>query len=295
MAHQHRTKCRSRELISAEHVPRGHDKSLGAQEVVTHMERIQIGDVSLELRTAGQGPPLLFLHAGDYVAQNRTFLEKLARRWRVLIPRHPGFGGSARPGGFRTMHDLAYLYLDLLDRQRLGDVVLVGSSFGGWIALEMCVRSVERIGRLVLIDTLGVKFGGREERDIADIYALPADEVPRRTFFAPERAAPDYSTLDDAKAASIASDRAATTLYGWRPYMHDPGLRRWLHRVRVPTLVLWGESDGIVSPDYGQRLCRSLPRARFEPIPEAGHYPQIERPDAIADAIERFARPEAQS
>ena len=259
------------------------------------MERIQIGDVSLELRTAGEGPPLLFLHGGDYVAQNQGFLERLARRWQVLIPRHPGFGGSARPDGFRSVHDLAYLYLDLLDRQRLGDVVLVGSSFGGWIALEMCVRSVERIGRLALIDTLGVKFGGREAQDIADIYALPADEVLRRTFFAPESAAPDYSKLDDAEAASIASDRAATTLYGWRPYMHDPGLRRWLHRVRVPTLVLWGQSDGIVRPDYGEKVCRSLPDARLELISEAGHYPQIEQPGPVADAIELFARAEVTS
>jgi len=257
------------------------------------MERIQIGDVSLEMRTAGEGPPLLFLHGGDYVAQNQGFLEKLARRWQVLTPRHPGFGGSARPDGFRSVHDLAYLYLDLLDRQRLGDVMVVGSSFGGWIALEMCVRSVEWIRRLVLIDTLGVKFGGREEQDIADIYALPADEVLRRTFFAPDRFAPDYSKLDDAEAAAIASDRAATTLYGWRPYMHDPGLRQWLHRVRLPALVLWGERDGIVSPDYGEQLCRSLPQARYEPIAEAGHYPQIERPDAVADAIERFAHAEA--
>ncbi|MBV8132020.1 MAG: alpha/beta hydrolase, partial [Alphaproteobacteria bacterium] len=209
------------------------------------MERIQIGDVSLEVSTAGEGGPLLFLHGGDYFAQNRGFLERLGQRWRVLIPRHPGFGGSQRPDEFRSVHDLAYLYLDLLEQQDLSDIVLVGSSFGGWIALEMCVRSVERIGHLALIDTLGVKFGGREQRDIADIYALPIDEVLRRTFFAPERAAPDYSRLDDAEAASIASDRAATVLYGWRPYMHDPGLRKWLHRVRVPTLVIWGRSDRI--------------------------------------------------
>ena len=158
------------------------------------MERIQIGDVSLDMRTVGEGPPLLFLHGGDYFAQNHGFLEELARRWRVLVPRHPGFGGSERPDWFRTVHDIAYLYLDLLDREGQRDVTVVGSSIGGWIALEMCVRSVERIGRLVLIDTLGVKFGGREQRDIADIYALPADEVLRRTFFSPsERAAPDYS------------------------------------------------------------------------------------------------------
>jgi len=259
------------------------------------MTRIVVGEVSLEISLAGEGRPLLFLHGGDYFAQNRGFLDRLARRWRVLIPRHPGFGGSERPDGFRTVHDLAYLYLDLIEQQHLDDVVLVGSSFGGWIALEMCVRSVERIGRLALIDTLGVKFGGREQRDIADIYALPADEVVRRTFFDPEQTAPDYSTIDEAEAASIASDRAATALYGWRPYMHDPGLRRWLHRVPVPTLVIWGQSDGIVRPDYGEKLCRSLPDARFELIPEAGHYPQIEQPDPVADAIERFARAEVKS
>jgi pimeloyl-ACP methyl ester carboxylesterase len=259
------------------------------------MEHIQIGNVSLEMRTAGEGRPLLFLHGGDYFTQNRAFLERLAQRWRVLIPRHPGFGGTERPDGFRSVNDLAYLYLDLIERQRLSDVVLVGSSFGGWVALEICVRSVERIGRLALIDTLGVKFGGREQRDIADIYALPADEVLRRTFFDPSRVAPDYAQIDDAEAASIASDRAATALYGWRPYMHNPGLRGWFHRVRAPTLVVWGQGDGIVSPDYGKTLCRALPDASFQLIPEAGHYPQIERPELVADAIESFARAEVKS
>lgn len=256
------------------------------------MDRINIGEVLLDVSIAGNGPPLLFLHGGDYFAQNRTFLNGLAQRRRVLTPRHPGFGGSERPDGFRTVHDIAYLYLDLLEQQRLDDVMLVGSSFGGWIALEMCVRSVERIGRLVLIDTLGVKFGGREERDIADVYAMPTDELLRRTFFDPGGAAPDYGKLDEAEATSIARDRAAAALYGWRPYMHDPGLRHWLHRVRVPTLVVWGQSDRIVLPEYGAKLCRALPDARLEQIPEAGHYPQIERPDAVADAIEGFARAE---
>src|SRR6201987_6267168 len=183
------------------------------------MQRIEIGQVSLEIATAGAGRPLLFLHGGDYFVQNRAFLDRLARRWRVLVPRHPGFGGSERPDGFRAVHDLAYLYLDLLEQQHLNDVVLVGSSFGGWIALEMCVRSVERIGHLVLIDPVGVKFGGREERDIADIYALPSAELLRRTFFDPPRAAPNYAGLDDEEAQSIARDRAATALYGWRASM----------------------------------------------------------------------------
>jgi pimeloyl-ACP methyl ester carboxylesterase len=252
------------------------------------MQRIAIGEVSLEVAIAGDGAPLLFLHGGDFFAQNRAFLDRLARRWQVFAPRHPGFGESERPEGFRTVHDLAYLYLDMLEQQGLDDAVLVGSSFGGWIALEMCVRSIERVSRLVLIDSLGVKFGAREERDIADIYALPADEVFRRTFSDPPRWVPDYGRLSDEEVTAIARDREATALYGWRPYMHDPGLRQWLHRVRVPTLVLWGENDGIVRPNYGERLCRALPDARFATIRQAGHYPQIERADEVADTIEGF-------
>jgi pimeloyl-ACP methyl ester carboxylesterase len=253
------------------------------------MERIKVGEVSLEVMTAGEGPALLFLHGGDYFEQNRPFFERLARRWRLVVPRHPGFGGSERPDDFRTVHDLAYLYLDLLERHGLQNVTLVGSSFGGWIALEICVRCVERIERLVLIDSLGIKFGGREERDIADIYALAGEELIGQTFFDPTRAVPDYSRLADDELSAIANDRAATARYGWRPYMHDPGLRQWLHRVSIPALVLWGENDGIVNLDYGEKLCRSLPDARFEPIRRAGHYPQIERPGEVADAVERFA------
>lgn len=254
------------------------------------MERIELGGIAVDIEIAGSGPPLLFLHGGDYVAQNRAFLDRLARRFRVVAPRHPGFGHTPRPSWFRSVHDIAYLYLDLLDRLDLKHTVLVGSSLGGWVALEMAVRSEARIGRLVLIDSLGVKFGGREERDIADIYVLPADEVLRRTFVEPARAVPDYATLGDEELLAIARDREATSLYGWKPYMHDPALVHWLHRIRRPALVLWGEHDGIVAPSYGERLAAALPNARFERLAGAAHYPQIEQPDATATLIERFAQ-----
>src|SRR5260370_37747196 len=126
----------------------------------------------------------------------------------------------------------------MIDGLDLHDALLVGSSFGGWVALEMAVRSEARLGRLVLIDALGVKFGGREERDIADIYALPADEVLRRTFVDPTRIVPDYAKLDDAEALAIARDREATALYGWKPYIHDPALGHLLHRIAPPALLL---------------------------------------------------------
>jgi pimeloyl-ACP methyl ester carboxylesterase len=254
------------------------------------MERIDLGGIAIETEIAGTGPPLLFLHGGDYVAQNAPFLDRLARRFRVIAPRHPGFGTTPRPAWFRTVHDIAYLYLDLIERLDLKDTLLVGSSFGGWVALEMAVRSEARLGRLVLIDSLGVKLGGREERDIADIYALPAEEVLRRLFVEPTRVVPDYATLGDADLLAIARDREATALYGWKPYMHDPALLHWLHRITRPALVVWGEEDGIVTPQYGERLAAGLPKARFERVAGAAHYPQIEQPDAVADQIERFAQ-----
>ena len=254
------------------------------------MERIEVSGIALETLVQGSGPPLFFLHGGDYVAQNRPILDRLARRWRVVAPRHPGFGNTPRPAWFRTVGDIAYLYLDLIDRLDLKDALLVGHSFGGWVALEMAVRAPARLGRLVLIDALGVKFSGREERDIADLYALPADEVLRRSFVDPAGAVPDYEKLADAELLAIARDREATALYGWKPYMHNPALAHWLHRVARPALVLWGEKDGVVAPGYGEKLAASLPQARFERIAGAAHYPQVEQPDAVAVAIETFAQ-----
>jgi pimeloyl-ACP methyl ester carboxylesterase len=253
------------------------------------MERIDLGGIAVETVIAGTGPPLLFLHGGDYVAQNQHFLDRLAHRFRVIAPRHPGFGATPRPAWFRTVHDIAYLYLDLIERLALDDTLLVGSSFGGWVALELAVRSEARLGRVVLIDSLGVKLSGREERDIADIYALPSAEVLGRSFVDPVRVVPDYAKLDDSELLNITRDREATALYGWRPYMHDPALVHWLHRITCPTLVLWGEEDGIVAPAYGELLAAALPNARFQGIPGAAHYPQIEQPDKVAAAIEIFA------
>jgi pimeloyl-ACP methyl ester carboxylesterase len=253
------------------------------------MERIELGGIAVETRLAGDGPPLLFLHGGDYVAQNQACLDRLARRFRVVAPRHPGFGNTPRPAWFRSVGDIANLYLDLLERLDLKDATLAGHALGGWIALDLAVRSEARLARLVLIDSLGVKFGGREERDIADLHALPADEVLRRSFADPEAAVPDYAALDDGALMAIARDREASVLYGWRPYMHDPALLHWLHRITRPALVLWGERDGVVAPSYGERLAAALPRARFRLVAGAAHYPQIERPEEVAAAIERFA------
>jgi pimeloyl-ACP methyl ester carboxylesterase len=253
------------------------------------MERIDIGETTVEAFVAGSGPPLLFLHGIDYFAQHKPFLDRLARQFRVIAPRHPGFGKSPRPAWMRSAGDLAYLYLDLIDRLALDNLLLVGASFGGWLAMELAVRSAASLDRLVLIDTLGLKFGARDEAEIADIFALSADEAVRRIFADPAKA-PDYAALDDAAVEETARDREAAVLFGWRPYMHNPSLRHWLHRLKLPTLIVWGERDRVVAPTYGAHLAEILPDARFVPIADAGHYPPVEQPETVAAAIEEFAR-----
>ena len=252
------------------------------------MERIDVAGIGVETLIEGDGPPLLFLHGIDCFAEHKPFLDRMAQRFRVVAPRHPGFGATRRPPWLRTVGDIAYLHLDLIDRLALDEVILVGASFGGWVALELAIRSSARLSRLVLIDSLGVKFGARDEAEIADIYALPADEAVRRTFADPANA-PDYQQMSDAEVEDVARDREAAVLYGWRPYMHNPSLKHWLHRIKIPALVIWGERDGVAAPAYGAHLTQALQNARFLPIAGAGHYPPVEQPDAVAEAITDFA------
>lgn len=254
------------------------------------MERVTVSGTELEVHTYGTGRPLLFLHAEDYFDQHKAFFEALGASHRVIVPRHPGFGTSKLPPDFRSVEDLAYLYLDLIDEMKLERPVLAGASFGGWIALEVAVRSPERIAKLVLLDSVGVKFGGREERDFADILQIPENEVRTRTFADPAKWVPSYSTLSDEQLMSIARDRQATAYFAWRPYMHNPTLRKWLHRVRMPTLVVWGANDEVVAPAYAESLASSLPKATLKVIPAAGHYPQIEKSGEVAKAIDSFTR-----
>src|SRR4029077_15879818 len=105
------------------------------------MERIDVDGISIEALVAGEGRPLVFLHGIDYFADQIPFLHRLAKHFRVIAPRHPGFGATGPPPWMRAVGDIAYLYLDLVDRLALDEVILVGSSFGGWVALEMAVRS----------------------------------------------------------------------------------------------------------------------------------------------------------
>jgi pimeloyl-ACP methyl ester carboxylesterase len=254
------------------------------------METLDVKGFPVEMHRAGAGPPLLYLHAEQYFEQVRPHLDALAKKWTVIAPRHPGYGAAPGAPELGSVGDLAYLYLDLLDALRLDNVVLVGASLGGWIALEMGVRNHTRLSKLVLVSPVGVKFSGREERDFADLFYMPDIEAFPMLFADPKRHAPSYAAMSSAELEELARERHMLAHYGWRPYLHNPGLKRWLHRVSLPTLVLWGEADGFAKPSFGRSLTSALPAAELTLIQDAGHYPEIEQSEAVIRAIDAFVR-----
>ena len=237
----------------------------------------------------GAGPPLLFLHAENGIEPALGAIGKLAERAHVFAPTHPGFGGSELPQGMRTVDDLSYFYLDLIDRLDLSDLTVVGVSFGAWIAAEIAVKSTARIARLVLANAVGVKVGDRETRDIADIYSLTEQQYLDIAYYDPQAGRRDYKALPDAESLAAARAREATARFAWSPYFHNPRLKSRLHRIRIPTLFLWGSHDRMLSEAYGRAYCAMIPGARFETIERAGHFPHQEQPGLFAARVAAFA------
>jgi len=250
---------------------------------------IAVSGVELEVEEQGQGRPLLFLHAEEGLQPRHPWLDTLAARFRVIAPHHPGFGGSALPDWFGTVDDIAYLYLDLARTLGLRDAVLCGAGFGGWVAAEMAVRNTQGFARLVLAAPLGIKLGGVTDRDIVDMHAITRPDFMRLAWADPKRGEIDHTALPETELAGIVRGREALALFGWKPYMHNPRLKRWLHRIDIPTLLLWGTQDRIVTPGYGEGWRAAIPGARLDTIDDAGHFPHLEQPHAFAEHIAAFA------
>jgi pimeloyl-ACP methyl ester carboxylesterase len=251
-------------------------------------EQLSVDGVKIDLREAGEGRPLLFLHGVEGVDPEAPWFRGLAAQHRLIVASPPGFGHSERPEEFRTIADLAYFHLELADQLGLEDAVLAGASFGGWLAAEMAVRSTARFSRLVLIDPLGIKVGDRMERHITDMHALSKADLAKVLYADPALGEVDYSKFSDAELLAISRSEESFAFYGWKPYMNNPGLRRWLRRIRIPTLLIWGESDGVLGSEYAEAFAAELPSGRLEVVPGAGHYPHIEQPERSLALIEEF-------
>jgi pimeloyl-ACP methyl ester carboxylesterase len=251
-------------------------------------ERLIVHGIELETVRRGAGRPILLLHGFQTIDPGARFLDLLARHGGIIAPSSPGFDRSPRPKDFDTVYDLVHLYLELVDTLSPEKVTLIGFSFGGWLAAEVGAACSDRLRKLVLVDPVGIKVSGPDTPDILDIFNRSPDEVRQASWHDPGRFAPDFNAMSDEALTIYARNREALCLYAWHPYMYNPQLPRWLGRIKAPTLLLWGESDRVVTPDYGHAYSRLIPGSRFELIERAGHHPEIEQPEVFVEWVSRF-------
>ena len=241
---------------------------------------VEVDGCKTHLRRGGRGEPLLFLHGANGAPVVLPFMEKLAQRFDVLIPEHPGYGKSDEPEWLENIHDIAYFYLDFLKQLNLKNVTVVGSSMGGWIAMEMAVRDTSRLKSLVLSSPAGIAAPGVRA---ADIFLMAPEEMVRNLFVDQKLAEARLAQPEDIDISL--KNRHTTARLAWEPRLHDPYLPKWLHRIDVPVKILWGRQDRILPVAFVDVYRKLLPKAEISILENCGHLPHAEKPDAFVEII----------
>lgn len=248
---------------------------------------VEISGCRINLLRGGRGEPLLFLHGASGGGIWHPFLDRLAERFDVIAPEHPGYGRSDTPPWLDNIADIAYFYLDFLKALEFERVHLVGLSVGGWIAAELGVRSTARLKTLTLVSAAGIHLNGVPQ---VDTFLQNEEQRLRDFFHDPALADRLIGQVLSPELADIAlKNRFTTAKLVWQPRGYNPHLHKWLHRIDVPVLVLWGASDRLYPPAYADEFHRLIPGSRVTVIPACGHLPNIEKPDEFVNAITRFA------
>jgi pimeloyl-ACP methyl ester carboxylesterase len=255
---------------------------------------VELSGKQVRLLTGGSGPPLLYLHSLGGDVEWLECHERLAARFTVHLPAHPGFADSTGVEQMDGMLDYVLHYLDLLRMLDVRALPVVGTSLGGWIAAEMAALYPERVSELVLVDAVGLWI---DDAPMGELFGSTPPELAAMLFHDQEhpiaqmmRAMTTLADVPEDFALTQLRALEAAAKIGWNPYLHDPKLEGRLWRVTAPTLVVWGRQDGLVPPVYGERYRDRIPGARLEVIEGCGHLPQIERPAELAAAVLGFLR-----
>lgn len=249
------------------------------------MSAVTVRGCRIRLMRGGAGDPLVYLH-GASGASWLPFLQTLSQHFDVIAPEHPGFGESDTPDWLDNIHDLAYFYLDLFAELKLSGAHLVGNSLGGWIAAEIAVRSTAHLASLTLAGSAGLHVPGVAQVD----SFLVSDEERLRAFFHDPKKAREMiaRVLNPDEEDAALKNRTTVAKLSWQPRSHDPHLHKWLHRIDVPTLLIWGDTDRLFPKEHALAFQAAVPGAKLVVIPKCGHVPQIEQPDAFVAALASF-------
>ena len=247
---------------------------------------VNVDDYELRLSRAGKGAPLVVL--GDAVGPDgwEPYLAQLAQHFDVIAPTHPGFDGTPVPAWLDGVSDFANFYLDLMDALGLRGVHLVGAGLGGWIAADLATRNTGRLATLTLVDANGLHLRGVKQTDIF----LGGEEDVLRSLVVDQKFAGELVTrLLTAESEDVRlQNQQVLARVGWQPRLHDPHLSKWLHRIDVPTHIIWGDGDRYVPKDYAAAWQKLIAGAEVTIIPGAGHLPHIEKPTEFLAAMKRF-------
>jgi pimeloyl-ACP methyl ester carboxylesterase len=252
-------------------------------------ETVSVNGVDVHAWVGGRGDPLLVLHGAGGNRGWTRWVERVAERYTVWAPTHPGFGGSGDADWMEGIDDLARFYLWFVDVARLGRPHVLGHSIGGWTAAEMAVMSPGALARLVLVAPAGLK---PETGEILDVFYYSPARVRELTVHDPATV-PEWDALfggapTSAELETAARNREMAARLTWKPYMHNPRLARFLPRVTNPALIVWGREDRIVPAVCGEQYRRLLPRATLTVLEACGHLPPIEQPDTFARLVLDF-------
>jgi pimeloyl-ACP methyl ester carboxylesterase len=240
---------------------------------------IRIDDIDVRMTEQGDGDTtLLWLHGYGGHPGGAPFVGELAERFRVLVPEHPGFGGTERLPWVRTREDMALYYRHVLRQVAPGSpVVLAGHSLGGWLAAEVAIRFSHLLEALVLVAPMGLRLA---DRPVADIFMLTDEEREVLEWHDRSRMpAPPEDPLAPIR------DREMTAQLAWEPRLFDPRLHERLRWIDVPTVLVWGEHDGVVDPAYAAVWASGIGAAETVVVPDAAHLPHVEQPGPFAAAV----------
>ena len=251
---------------------------------------VRDGKFLINVVEGGTGESLIYLHGEDGFSGWAPFLDRLAQHFHVYAPAHPGVSGSLGLEHLDDLWDLVLLYEELMQALGMDRACAIGHSYGGMLAAELAAHRPERVTRLVLMDSLGLWLDGTP---VADVFVMSADEQAKALWFDPEcDAAKAARTEAQDPGEKLEADLTRTENLGsmgkftWP--IPDRGLTKRIHRITMPTLLLWGDSDGMVPPDYGREFQRLLPNSSLKVIGKCGHSPHEERPSEFLDAVLSF-------
>jgi pimeloyl-ACP methyl ester carboxylesterase len=251
---------------------------------------VRNGMFNVTVYRGGSGDPLVFLHAAGGQRPDEPFLDLLAQKYELIVPIHPGWPGSDGLDHLDDVIDVAVYYGDLFDTLGLESANVMGSSLGGMFAAEFAALNRDYVRKLVLHSPAGLWL---DDHPYLDFFAAPQDVMMKALYVDPDKvmaSMPQVDPEDKEAVAKATLDRAmslaATGKFIWPIW--DKGLKKRIHRINAPTLLIWGDQDGLNPPVYGPHWQKQIAGSKLVTISGAAHAAMTDKPEEFVQAVTDF-------